>query len=71
MTTKHAQDLKTNDVFYHNQLKPWKVIEMPNLPPVSDGNFPDTVKVKAIHTVSKRHKIFEFGRYVKLDISDN
>lgn len=63
--TKHAQDLNLNDVFYHNELKPWKVIEQPVVPITA------TVNVKAQHTVSKRIKIFKFGRFVSLDIADN
>jgi hypothetical protein len=63
--TKHAQDLNINDVFYHNELKPWKVIQQPVITVTT------TVEVWAQHTTTKKKKLFRFGRFVNIDIVDN
>lgn len=63
MNTKHAQDLNLNDIFQHNELKPWKVIQQPVL---TSGV---TIKVVAEYTgSSKKKKTFNFGRMVTVDI---
>ncbi len=63
MTTKHAQDLNINDMFRHDELQAWKVIEQPVIPTGV------TIKVKAMYQgKSQKVKVFNFGRLVTLDM---
>jgi len=62
MTQKHAEDLKTGDRFFHDQLKAWTVWSVIK----QDKN---TVLVRATYPSGKA-KNFTFGKHVTLDIAD-
>ena len=62
MSTKNAQDLKVKDKFLHNEIKPWEVISTPA------PNRKGLIMVLCQQENGTKTKVFEFGKYVSLDI---
>ena len=61
---KHAENLKANDLFMHEELGAWKAMQ----DAVKAAE--NTIKVLCWNTRSMKTKQFEFGRFVSLDIID-